>query len=158
MARAARNCKRSAGSARSHTRASAPRFAAESRNFLMRSREEPSLKTDALRYLADALSEDIAATPELKILAEERDDSAQRPPLALAFEELLADAKALARQRGTVPGISRADALSADTGTPRESLLREAPENLRDSQAPATEARSSRRAQCRSGECCTCGP
>src|SRR6516165_1579048 len=90
-------------------RASAPRFAAESRNFLMRSREESSLKTDALRYLADALTEDIAATPEPKILAEERDDSAHRPPLALAFEELLTDAKALARKRGTLPGISRAD-------------------------------------------------
>jgi hypothetical protein len=49
----------------------------------MRSREESSLKTDALRYLADALSEDIAATPEPKILTEERDDSAQRPPLAI---------------------------------------------------------------------------
>jgi hypothetical protein len=32
------------------------------------------LKTDALRYLADGLSDDIA-----KILAEERDDTAQRP-------------------------------------------------------------------------------
>src|SRR5262249_48408068 len=53
--------------------------------------------------------EDIAATPEPKTLAEEWDDSAQRPPLALAFEELLADAKALARKRGTVPGISWAD-------------------------------------------------
>jgi hypothetical protein len=52
--------------------------------------EESSLKTDALRYLADALSEDIAATPESKILAEERDDSAQRPPLALGFEEFKA--------------------------------------------------------------------
>jgi DNA polymerase-3 subunit beta len=40
--RVARNCKRSAGLARSHMRASAPRFAAESRNFLMRSREEAS--------------------------------------------------------------------------------------------------------------------
>jgi hypothetical protein len=50
----------------------------------MRSREESSLKTDALRYVADALSEDIAATSEAKILAEERDDSAARPPLALA--------------------------------------------------------------------------
>jgi hypothetical protein len=48
----------------------------------MPSPEESSLKTDALRYLADALSEDIAATPEPKLLAEERDDSAQRPPLA----------------------------------------------------------------------------
>ena len=86
----------------------------------MRSREESSLKTDALRYLADALSEDIAATPEPKILAEERDDSAQRPPLALAFEELLADAKALARKRGTVPGISRADTPVAETGAPPE--------------------------------------
>src|ERR1700747_138720 len=120
-------------------RASAPRFAAESRNFLMRSREESSLKTDALRYLADALSEDIAATPEPKILAEERDDSAQRPPLALAFEELLANAKALARKRGTIPGISRADALSADAGTRLETLLQEAPQNLGDSQAPVTE-------------------
>src|SRR5215471_15765499 len=119
MARAARNCKRSAGSARSHTRASARRFAAESRNFLMWSCEESSLKTDALRYLADALSEDIAATPEPKILAEERDDSAQRPPLALAFEELVADAKALARKHGTLPGISRADTPGADAGTPR---------------------------------------
>ena len=90
------------------------------------------MKTDALRYLADALSEDIAATPEPKILAEERDDSAERPPLVLAFEDLLADAKALARKRGTLPGISRADALSADTGTSRESLLREAPENFGD--------------------------
>jgi hypothetical protein len=105
----------------------------------MRSREESSLKTDALRYLADALSEDIAATPEPKILAEERDDSAQRPPLTLAFEELLADAKALARKRGTIPGISRADALSADAGTPLETLLQEAPENFGDSQAPVTE-------------------
>ena len=78
---------------------------------MMPSREEYCLKTDALRYLADALSEDIAATPESKILAEERDDSAHRPPLALAFEELLADAKAPARNRGTVPGISRADTL-----------------------------------------------
>src|SRR6516162_202735 len=120
-------------------RASAPRFAAESRNFLMCSRKESSLKTDALRYLADALSEDIAATPEPKILAEERDDSAQRPPLALAFEELLADAKALARKRGTVPGISRADALSPDAGTPLETLLQEAPENLGHNQAPVTE-------------------
>ena len=42
----------------------------------MRSREEFSLKTDALRYLADVLSEDIAATPDPKILAEEGDDSA----------------------------------------------------------------------------------
>src|SRR6516164_5462514 len=90
-------------------------------------------------YLADALSEDIAATPEPKILAEERDDSARRPPLALAFEELLADAKALARKRGTIPGISRADALSADAGTPLETLLREPPENFGDSQAPVTE-------------------
>jgi hypothetical protein len=105
----------------------------------MPSREESSLKTDALRYLADALSEDIAATPELKILTEERDDSAQRPPLALAFEEIVADAKALARQRGTVPGISRADALGAGAGTPLETLLREAPENFGDSQAPVTE-------------------
>jgi hypothetical protein len=88
--------------------------------------EESSLKTDALRYLADALSEDIAATPESKILAEESDDSAQRPPLALGFEELLADAKALARKRGTVPGISRADTLGADMGSS-------------DSQAPATQ-------------------
>src|SRR6516162_4808288 len=101
-------------------RASAPRFAAESSNFLMRSREESSLKTDSLRYLADALSEDIAATPESKILAEERDDSAHRAPLTLAFEELLADAKALARNRGTVPGISRADKLGAEVGTPLE--------------------------------------
>jgi hypothetical protein len=92
----------------------------------MRSREEYSLKTDALRYLADALSEDIAATPESQILAEERDDSAQRPPLALAFQELPADAKALARKRGTVPGISRADTLGADMGSS-------------DSQAPATQ-------------------
>src|SRR6516162_9663786 len=120
-------------------RASAPRFAAESRNFLMWSCEESYLKTDALRYLADALSEDIAATPEPKILAEERDDSAQRPPLALAFEELLADAKAHARKRGTVPGISRADAIGAATGTPLETLLREAPEDIGDSQAPVTE-------------------
>src|SRR6516164_9405947 len=105
MARAARSCKRSVGLARSHMRASAPRFAAESKNFLMRSREEYSLKTDALRYLADALSEDIAGTPEAKILAEERDDSAQRPPLALAFEELVANAKAVARKRGTVPSM-----------------------------------------------------
>jgi serine/threonine-protein kinase len=102
----------------------------------MRSREESSLKTDALRYLADALSEDIAATPEAKILAEERDDSTQRPPLALAFEELLADAKALARKRGTVPTISRVDTLGADTGTPLETLLRRVPENFSDSQAP----------------------
>src|SRR5262249_13957629 len=116
-------------------RASAPRFAAESRNFLMRSREESSLKTDALRYLADALSEDIAATPESKVLAEERDDSAQRPPLALAFEELLADAKALARKRGTDPGISRVDTLGADTGT-LETLLWEVPKSFGDSQAP----------------------
>jgi hypothetical protein len=101
--------------------------------------EESSLKTDALRYLADALSEDIAATPESKILAEERDDSAHRPPLALGFAELLADAKALARKRGTVPGISRADTLGADAGTPLETLLREVPENLGDSQAPVTE-------------------
>jgi hypothetical protein len=96
----------------------------------MRSREESSLKTDALRYLADALSEDIAATPEPKILAEERDDSAQRPPFVLAFEEVVADAKALARQRGTLPGISRADALGAEAGTPLEALLREVPENF----------------------------
>jgi hypothetical protein len=74
----------------------------------MPSRKESSL-TDALRYLADALTEDIAATPEPKILTEERDDSAHRPPLALAFEELLTEAKALARKRGNVPGISRAD-------------------------------------------------
>src|SRR6516165_4266295 len=119
-------------------RASALRFAAESRNFLMRSREESSLKTDALRYLADALSEDIAATPEAKILAEERDDSAQRPPLALAFEELLANAKALARERGTDPGISRADTLGAEVGTPLETLLRRVPENFSDSQASVT--------------------
>src|SRR5262249_38552958 len=119
-------------------RASAPRFAAESRNFLTPSRKESSLKTDALRYLADALSEDIAATPEPKILTEERDDSAQRPPLALAFEELLADAKALARKRGPVPGFSRADALGAGTGTPLN-LLQEAPENFGDSQAPVTD-------------------
>jgi hypothetical protein len=105
----------------------------------MRSREESSLKTDALRYLADALSEDVAATPEPKILAEERDDSAQRPPLALAFEELLANAKALARKRGTVPGISRADALSADTGTPLETMSREAPENFGGRAAPSPE-------------------
>src|SRR5215475_13354268 len=117
----------------------APRFAAESRNFLMRSREESSLKTDALRYLADALSEDIAATPEPKILAEGRDDSAQRPPLALAFEELLADAKALARKRGTVPGISRADTPGADTGMPLETLLREVPENFGHRAAPVSE-------------------
>jgi hypothetical protein len=84
------------------------------------------LKTDALRYLADALSEDIAATPESKILAEERDDSARRPPFALAFEDLLVDAKALACKRGTVPGISRADTLGADMGSS-------------DSQAPATQ-------------------
>ena len=51
----------------------------------MPSREEYCLKTDALRYLADALSEDIAATPESKILAEESDDPAQRPPLALGL-------------------------------------------------------------------------
>src|SRR5215467_13108666 len=136
MARAARNCKRSAGLARSHMRASAPRFAAGSINFLMQSREESSVKTDALRYLADALSEDIAATPEPKILAEERDDSAQRPPLVLAFEELLADAKALARKRGTVLGISRSDTPGADTGTPLETLLREVPENFGDRAAP----------------------
>jgi hypothetical protein len=105
----------------------------------MRSREEFSLKTDALRYLADALSEDIAATPEPKIVTEERDDSAQRPPLALAFEDLLADAKALARKRGTIPGISRADALGAGTGTRPENLLQEVPENFGDSQAPVTE-------------------
>jgi hypothetical protein len=43
--------------------------------------EESILKTDALRYLADAVSEDIAATPESQILAEETDDSAHRPPL-----------------------------------------------------------------------------
>jgi hypothetical protein len=96
------------------------------------------LKTDALRYLADALSEDIAATPESKILAEERDDSAQRPPVALAFEELLEDAKALARKRGTVPGIWRSDTLGADTAT-LESLLREAPQNFSNSQAHVTE-------------------
>ena len=104
----------------------------------MRSREESSLKTDALRYLADALSEDIVATPESKILAEERDDSAQRPPLALAFEELLADAKAVARKRGTVPSMWGSDTLGADTGT-LETLLREVPENFGDSQAPVTE-------------------
>jgi hypothetical protein len=119
-------------------RASALRFAAVSRFFLMRSREECSLKTDALRYLADALSEDIAATPEAKILAEERDDSAQRPPLAVAFEELLADAKAIARKRGTVPGIWRSDTLGADAGT-LENLSREVPENFSDSQTPVTE-------------------
>src|SRR6516162_11570155 len=119
-------------------RASAPRFAAESSNFLMRSREESSLKTDSLRYLADALSEDIAATPEAKILAEERDDSAQRPPLALAFEELLADAKALARKRGTIPSMWRSDTLGADTGT-LETLLPEVPENFSDNQTPVTE-------------------
>jgi hypothetical protein len=104
----------------------------------MRSREEYSLKTDALRYLADALSEDIAATPEAKIVAEETDDSAQRPPLALAFGELLANAKALARKRGTVPGISRADTLCADAGTPLQTWLRE-PKNFDDSQAPVRE-------------------
>jgi hypothetical protein len=120
-------------------RASAPRFAAESRNFLMRSREESILKTDALRYLADALSEDIAATPESNILAEERDDSAQRPTLACGFEELLAEAKALARERGTVPGTSRADTTGADVGTPLETFLREVPENFSNSQALATE-------------------
>src|SRR5215470_4413053 len=118
-------------------RASAPRFAAESRNFSMRSREESSLKTDALRYLADALSEDIAATPEPKILAEERDDSAQR--LALAFEGVLADATALARKRRTLPGISQAVTPGADTGTPLETLVQEVPENFGDSQAPVTE-------------------
>jgi hypothetical protein len=101
--------------------------------------EESSLKTDALRYLADALSEDIAATPESKILAEETDNSAHRPPLALAFEELLADAKALARNRGTVPGITRADTLGAEVGTPLDTLLREMPKNFSDSRAPVTE-------------------
>jgi hypothetical protein len=105
----------------------------------MRSREESIMKTDALRYLADALSEDIAATPESKILAEERDDSAQTPTLARGFEELLAEAKALAREHGTVPGTSRADTLGADAGTPPKTLLREVPENLGDSQAPVTE-------------------
>ena len=100
--------------------------------------EESSLKTDALRYLADALSEDIAATPDSKILAEETDDSARRPPLALAFEELLADAKALARNRGTAPGIPRADTLGADAGTRPEPLVREVPKNFSDSRAPMT--------------------
>src|ERR1700758_1610242 len=105
----------------------------------MRSREESHLKTDALRHLADALSEDIVATPEPKILAEERDDSAQRPPLALAFEELLADAKALARKRGTISRISRGVTPGAGTGTPLETLLQEVPENFGDRQAPVTE-------------------
>jgi hypothetical protein len=99
----------------------------------MRSREESSLKTDALRYLADALSDDIAATPEAKILAEERDDSAQRPPLTLDFEELLTNAKALARKRGTVPSMWRSDTVGAGTGT-LKTLLREVPENFGDSQ------------------------
>ena len=99
---------------------------------MMPSREEYCLKTDALRYLADALSEDIAATPEPKILAEERDDSAQRPPFVLAFEEVVADAKALARKHGTLPGISRADTPGADAGTPLETLSRETPENFGD--------------------------
>jgi hypothetical protein len=103
----------------------------------MRSREESNLKTDALRNLADALSEDIAATPEPKILAEEKDDSAQRPPLAVAFEELLA--KALARERGTVPGWSRADTPGVDAATPLRSLVREAPETFRYNPALAAE-------------------
>jgi hypothetical protein len=51
----------------------------------------------------------------------------------------VADAKALARKRGTVPDFSRADALSADAGTPLETVLREVPENFGDSQAPVTE-------------------
>jgi hypothetical protein len=105
----------------------------------MRSREESNLKTDALRHLADALSEDIVATLEPKLLAEERNDSAQRPPLAVAFEELLAEAKALARERATVAGFSREDTPGADVVTPLESLAREAPETFRYNQALATE-------------------
>jgi hypothetical protein len=120
-------------------RASELRFVVESRNFLMPSREESILKTDALRYLADALSEDIVATPESKILAEERDDSAQRPTFARGFEELLANAKALARERGTVPGLSLTDTFGADAGTPLETFLGEVPENFSNSQAPVTE-------------------
>lgn len=104
----------------------------------MRSREESSLKTDALRYLADALSEDIAATPEAKILAEERDDSAQRPPLTLAFEELLADAKALARKRGS-PRYLAGGHTKRGHGNTAGDLVAEVPENFSDSQAPLAE-------------------
>src|ERR1700741_841651 len=95
-------------------RASAPRFAAESRNFLMRSREEYSLKTDALRHLADALSEgipradtfgaDAGTRPEPLVRDVPKNFSDSRAPVT-SFDHLVGRSAVLGNAaRAGVPG------------------------------------------------------
>jgi len=99
------------------------------------------LKQDALSHLADALIEDIAAASEDILLAEAREDFGDSGALALAFDGLLAGAKALAPQpvRDVAFG-NLADALCEDiAATTPETLLAEAAEDYGDHRALAME-------------------
>jgi hypothetical protein len=95
----------------------------------MRSGEEPKVKQDALRYLADALGEDIVNTSEENLLAEVAEDFGERSALALAFDEILARQRSMAAVR--VGNL--ADALSEDIATTsQQALLNEIAEDFGD--------------------------
>ena len=101
------------------------------------------MNQDALHHLADVLAEDIAALSGEDLLAEAAEDFGDARTLAVACEDILASARALATQRSREAAIADpignlADALREDiAATSPEALLKEAAEDYGDRHALA---------------------
>jgi hypothetical protein len=100
-----------------------------------------ALDHDLLDHLADALMEDITAASGDDLLAEVEEDFGDAGVLAVAFDEVLAGAEALALRQSEEEAIGNlADALCDDIAAmPPEALLREAAEDYRDDRALVAE-------------------
>jgi peptidoglycan hydrolase-like protein with peptidoglycan-binding domain len=99
------------------------------------------LDRDALDHLADALMEDIATASGDDLLAEVEEDFGDTGVLAVAFDEALAGAEALALRQSREEAIGNlADALREDiAAAPLDALLREVAEDYGDERALAAE-------------------
>jgi hypothetical protein len=90
-------------------RASEERSAAGSKSFLALKVEEVRLKPDALKYLADALAEDVLESPLNDLVAEEVEDAGDVDTLAVTFDQIVASARASVGAQSMNDRIGRAD-------------------------------------------------
>ncbi len=104
--------------------------------------EEVQLKPDALAHLADALTEDIVATPSHQLAIEEIVDAGRSRELVFRFDDILAEAISSSSDRPAPLGSraiwNLADALCEDIAThPDETVLTEVSDGRSDDRSLA---------------------
>ncbi len=107
--------------------------------------EEVHLKPDALAHLADALTEDIVATPSHQLALEEIADARQSRELVLRFDDILAEASTAAGERPATATVTEscsatwnlANALCEDIATHPDEMVEAEVLNDRDAHSLA---------------------